>query len=64
MRSAEGTGANAGDTLSICSLRVGTGLFGIDTRQIREVPGIRRRRGACRLPRRTSPECCPIAERC
>ena len=39
MRTAEGTGANAGDTLSICSLRVGTGLFGIDTRQIREVLG-------------------------
>jgi purine-binding chemotaxis protein CheW len=39
MRIAEGTGANAGDTLSICSLRVGTGLFGIDTRQIREVLG-------------------------
>ena len=39
MRSAEVTGANAGDTLSICSLRVGTGLFGIDTRQIREVLG-------------------------
>ena len=39
MRSAEGIGANAGDTLSICSLHVGSGLFGIDTRQIREVLG-------------------------
>ncbi|MGP8260924.1 MAG: chemotaxis protein CheW [Acidobacteriaceae bacterium] len=27
----------ADGTVSICSLRVGTGLFGIDTRQIREV---------------------------
>jgi purine-binding chemotaxis protein CheW len=33
----ESTGAD--DTISICSLRVGTGLFGIDTRQIREVLG-------------------------
>jgi purine-binding chemotaxis protein CheW len=29
--------ADAGDTVSICSLRVGAGLFGIDTRQILEV---------------------------
>jgi purine-binding chemotaxis protein CheW len=31
--------ADAGNTVSICSLRVGTGMFGIDTRQIREVLG-------------------------
>ena len=39
MRSAAETRADAGGTVSICSLRVGTGLFGIDTRQIREVLG-------------------------
>jgi purine-binding chemotaxis protein CheW len=39
MKSAEETMADAGDTVSICSLRVGTGLFGIDTREIREVLG-------------------------
>ncbi|HUD23133.1 MAG TPA: chemotaxis protein CheW [Acidobacteriaceae bacterium] len=37
-RAAERT-ADGGNTVSICSLRVGTGLFGIDTRQIREVLG-------------------------
>jgi purine-binding chemotaxis protein CheW len=31
--------ANASSRVSICSLRVGTGLFGIDTRQILEVLG-------------------------
>src|SRR5208283_2648754 len=31
--------ADASSRVSICSLRVGTGLFGIDTRQIREVLG-------------------------
>ena len=33
------TGALRGEAVSICSLRAGTGLFGIDTRQIREVLG-------------------------
>ena len=27
------------ETVSVCSLRAGTGLFGIDTREIREVLG-------------------------
>ena len=31
--------ADIGDTVSICSLRVGTGLYGIATSQIREVLG-------------------------
>ena len=31
--------ADTGNTVSICSLRVGTGLFGIETWQIREVLG-------------------------
>ena len=39
MTSAAESRADAGGTVSICSLRVGTGLFGIDTRQIREVLG-------------------------
>lgn len=39
MRSAAETRVDACDMVSICSLRVGTGLFGIDTRQIREVLG-------------------------
>ena len=39
MKRTEARMADAGDTVSICSLRVGTGLFGIDTRQIREVLG-------------------------
>jgi purine-binding chemotaxis protein CheW len=30
---------DAGDAVSLCSLRAGTGLFAIDTRQIREVLG-------------------------
>jgi purine-binding chemotaxis protein CheW len=30
---------DAGDAVSLCSLRAGPGLFGIDTRQIREVLG-------------------------
>jgi purine-binding chemotaxis protein CheW len=49
MRSAAETRADAGDTVSICSLRVGTGLFGINTRQIREVLGT------------TSPQRVPLA---
>jgi purine-binding chemotaxis protein CheW len=49
MRSAAETRTDAGDTLSICSLRVGTGLFGIDTSQIREVLGT------------TSPQHVPLA---
>jgi purine-binding chemotaxis protein CheW len=39
MRSAEVAVADAADVVSLCSLRAGTGLFGIDTRQIREVMG-------------------------
>jgi purine-binding chemotaxis protein CheW len=39
MSSAEIPVADANDVVSICSLRVGAGLFGIDTRQIREVLG-------------------------
>jgi purine-binding chemotaxis protein CheW len=39
MTSAAEMRADADGTVSICSLRVGTGLFGIDTRQIREVLG-------------------------
>src|ERR1039458_1119660 len=49
MRSAAETRADAGNAVSICSLRVGTGLFGIDTRQIREVLGT------------TSPQRVPLA---
>jgi purine-binding chemotaxis protein CheW len=49
MRDAAEPRTDAGDTLSICSLRVGTGLFGIDTRQIREVLGT------------TVPRCVPLA---
>ena len=49
MRSAAETTADAGNAVSICSLRVGTGLFGIDTRQIREVLGT------------TSPQRVPLA---
>ena len=32
-------GADAEEVVSLCSLRAGAGLFGIDTRQIREVMG-------------------------
>ena len=39
MRSTEIKEADAGDAVPICSLRVGTGLYGIETRQIREVLG-------------------------
>jgi purine-binding chemotaxis protein CheW len=39
MRDAAEPRTDAGDTLSICSLRVGAALFGIDTSQIREVLG-------------------------
>ncbi len=39
MKSAAEIMADANSMVSICSLRVGTGLFGIDTRQIREVLG-------------------------
>jgi purine-binding chemotaxis protein CheW len=39
MRSTEVKEADTGDALPICSLRVGTGLYGIETRQIREVLG-------------------------
>jgi purine-binding chemotaxis protein CheW len=49
MRSVAETREDADDTLSICSLRVGAGLFGIDTRQIREVLGT------------TSPQHVPLA---
>jgi purine-binding chemotaxis protein CheW len=37
------------ETVSLCSLRAGAGLFGIDTRQICEVLG------------RTTPQCVPLA---
>ena len=37
------------DTVSLCSLRAGAGLYGIDTRQIREVLG------------KTTPQCVPLA---
>jgi purine-binding chemotaxis protein CheW len=39
MRSPEVKEADAGDAVPVCSLRVGTALFGIETRQIREVLG-------------------------
>jgi purine-binding chemotaxis protein CheW len=39
MRGDEASAIDAVETVSICSLRVGAGLFGIDTRQIREVLG-------------------------
>ena len=39
MRSAEVKEADAGDAVPICSLRVGSRLYGIETRQIREVLG-------------------------
>jgi purine-binding chemotaxis protein CheW len=39
MRNTEVKQADAGDAIPICSLRVGTGLYGIETRQIREVLG-------------------------
>jgi purine-binding chemotaxis protein CheW len=46
MRSAE---ASVADVVSLCSLRAGTRMFGIDTRQIREVMG------------RTTPQRVPLA---
>jgi len=39
MSHAEGRRADARGVVSICSLRAGMGLYGIDTRQIREVLG-------------------------
>jgi purine-binding chemotaxis protein CheW len=39
MRNDEANAIDAVDTVSICSLRVAAALFGIDTRQIREVLG-------------------------
>jgi purine-binding chemotaxis protein CheW len=39
MRNEEANATDPVDTVSICSLRVAAGLFGIDTRQIREVLG-------------------------
>jgi purine-binding chemotaxis protein CheW len=39
MMRAEAIAADAADVVSLCSLRAGVGLFGIDTRQIREVLG-------------------------
>jgi purine-binding chemotaxis protein CheW len=39
MKSAEGSTKDTDDTVSLCSVRAGSGLFGIDTRQIREVLG-------------------------
>ena len=39
MRRAEATVPDAAALVSLCSLRAGAGLFGIDTRQIREVIG-------------------------
>jgi purine-binding chemotaxis protein CheW len=35
----EGAFGDRGDNVSLCSLRAGSGLFGIDTRQIREILG-------------------------
>jgi purine-binding chemotaxis protein CheW len=42
MSNVDATALDAADTLSICSLRVDTSLFGIDTRQIVEVLGASR----------------------
>lgn len=39
MKRLGGTFADVGDGMSFCSLRAGSGLFGIDTRKIREVLG-------------------------
>jgi purine-binding chemotaxis protein CheW len=39
MRMGDTTFVDASDAVSLCSLRAGDGLFGIDTRQIREVLG-------------------------
>jgi purine-binding chemotaxis protein CheW len=39
MRTTEAAGSDPDDMLSMCSLRCGDGLFGIDTRQVREVLG-------------------------
>jgi len=39
MRSADGTGIEQGDIVTMCSFRAGDGLFGIDTAEIREVLG-------------------------
>jgi len=39
MREVKAAGADLADAVSICSLRVGPGLYGIDTREIREVLG-------------------------
>jgi purine-binding chemotaxis protein CheW len=39
MKIDEAQALDAGETLSICSLRVGAGLYGIDTREIVEVLG-------------------------
>jgi purine-binding chemotaxis protein CheW len=49
MKIAEAAALDAGEALSICSLRVGPGLFGIDIRQIIEVLGAIR------------PQCLPLA---
>ncbi len=40
MKDTAQTGAAAGEPVSLCSLRIGTALFGIDTRQVREVLGM------------------------
>ena len=39
MKSVEESMVDADDSVSICSLRIGTGTYGIDTREIREVLG-------------------------
>jgi purine-binding chemotaxis protein CheW len=39
MRRAQATTSEAADFVSLCSLRVGDGMFGIDTRLVREVMG-------------------------
>ena len=49
MRNAQATATNAADVVSLCSLHAGAGVFGIDTRQIREVLG------------NTMPQCVPLA---
>ena len=39
MKGAEQAGADVGEPVSLCSLRVGDAIFGIDTRQVREILG-------------------------